>query len=378
MKKRGLACLLALLCLSAACGCTEKPLAEGPTPTPTPTVTPSPTPAPTPEPTPEPTPTPTPEPVVVTFTLSAVGDMTLGNMHKHTYGGSFREMYDKQTPEYFLQNAKEVFAADDLTIGNFEGTLTMSDQRVEKLYNHKGDPEYIQVLTAGGMEMVSFSNNHCMDYGQQGYDDTVAQFEANNIVYAHDDVVGIYENKGVKVGLVAVNEEYDGHDVEPWLEQGIQALREEADLVVAYCHWGDMYDEFPTDYQKELGRKCVDWGADLVIGAHPHILQGVECYRGKLIVYSLGNFCYGGHKNPEDKDTMIFQQTFTFVDGVLQDGVEARAIPYLVSSITTWNDYCPTPAEGEAYTRIIDTLNTRSAPFGVTFGEDGVLTVPEE
>lgn len=60
-----------------------------------------------------------------------------------------------------------------------------------------------------------------------------------------------------------------------------------------------------------LGRKCVDWGADLVLGSHPHVLQGIELYQGKFIVYSLANFCFGGNRNPKDKDTMIFQQQFT-------------------------------------------------------------------
>ena len=95
-------------------------------------------------------------------------------------------------------------------------------------------------------------------------------------------------------------------------------LREEgADLVIACCHWGIEGDHYPNDYQQKLAHQVIDWGADLLVGTHPHVLQGMELYNGKMICYSLGNFCFGGNRNPKDKDTAIYEQTFTFVDGVL-------------------------------------------------------------
>lgn len=321
----------------------------------------------------EETETTVPEPQIVTLTITAAGDVTLGNHAGQGYEGTFREMYDKKDNAYFLQNVKDIFEADDMTIVNFEGVLTFCDDLVEKEFNMKGDPEYIGILTEASVEAVSFGNNHRLDYGQQGSDDTVAAFEEAGIVYAYDNITGIYETQGIRIGFVSVNEVYDGNAVEAYLEDGIRYLREEeqVNLVIACCHWGEERANYPEDYQKELGHKCIDWGADLVLGAHAHVLQGVEVYKERFIVYGLANFCFGGNRNPKDKDTMIFQQTFTFVDGVKQEGQEAKVIPCSVSSVSYRNDFCPTPAEGEEYTRILGRINEYSSPFGVAFDEEG-------
>lgn len=321
----------------------------------------------------EATETTVPEPQIVTLTITAAGDVTLGNHAGQGYEGTFREMYDKKDNAYFLQNVKDIFEADDMTIVNFEGVLTFCDDLVEKEFNMKGDPEYIGILTEASVEAVSFGNNHRLDYGQQGSDDTVAAFEEAGIVYAYDNITGIYETQGIRIGFVSVNEVYDGNAVEAYLEDGIRYLREEeqVNLVIACCHWGEERENYPEDYQKELGHKCIDWGADLVLGAHAHVLQGVEVYKERFIVYGLANFCFGGNRNPKDKDTMIFQQTFTFVDGVKQEGQEAKVIPCSVSSVSYRNDFCPTPADGEEYTRILGRINEYSSPFGVAFDEEG-------
>ena len=316
------------------------------------------------------------EPEIVEFTVSAAGDVTLGNAQVQGYEGTFREMYDKKRdPGYFLKNVKTIFEADDMTIVNFEGTLTFSDNRVEKKFNMKGDPEYVSILTAGSVETVSLGNNHHMDYGQKGHDDTVAALEEAGISYAFDSQVGYYEAKGVKVGFVSVNEIYDGKRVETYLKDGITQLREEGmDLVIACCHWGIETHHDTTAYQQELGRKCIDWGADLVLGHHPHVLQGIECYNGKYIVYSLGNFCFGGNTNPGNKDSMIFQQTFTFVNGKKREDDNIRIIPCSVSSVKSRNDYQPTLAKRAEAERIITLINQYSREFKVAFDIDGRLT----
>lgn len=321
----------------------------------------------------EETETTVPEPQIVTLTITAAGDVTLGNHAAQGYEGTFREMYDNKDNAYFLQNVKDIFEADDMTIVNFEGVLTFCDDLVEKEFNMKGDPEYIGILTEASVEAVSFGNNHRLDYGQQGSDDTVAAFEEAGIVYAYDNITGIYETQGIRIGFVSVNEVYDGSTVEAYLEDGIRHLREEeqVNLVIACCHWGEERENYPEDYQKVLGHKCIDWGADLVLGAHAHVLQGVEVYNGRFIVYGLANFCFGGNRNPKDKDTMIFQQTFTFVDGVKQEGQEAKVIPCSISSVSYRNDFRPTPADGEEYTRILDRINEYSSPFEVAFDEEG-------
>lgn len=312
---------------------------------------------------------------IIEITISAAGDVTLGNHQLQDYGSSFRQMYDGQEDKgYFFKNVKPIFEADDMTIVNFEGVLTFSEELQEKAYNMKGDPEYIYILTAGSVEAVSFGNNHRLDYMKEGSDDTVKAFQEAGIAYAYDKNIGIYETKGIKIGFVSVNEVSHGVVVEKYLKEGIEKLQEDgADIILASCHWGIEGDNYPEEYQTELGQKCINWGADLVIGHHPHVLQGIDVYEGKFILYSLGNFCFGGNRNPPDKDTMIFQQTFTFVNGEKQLDSNIKVTPCSLSSVSNRNNFQPTPAEGEEAKRIIDRINEFSEGNGISFDYDGLL-----
>lgn len=262
-----------------------------------------------------------------------------------------------------------------MTLVNLEGPLTLAEEAREgQVYSIKGDPEYVNILTAGSVEAVSMGNNHMMDYLQQGRDDTVQAVENAGIVYACEKITGIYEVKGIRIGMISVNEVSQGYLVEKTIQNAITELQgQDADLILVSCHWGVEREYSPEDYQKILGEKCIDWGADLVIGHHPHVLQGIDEYKGKYIIYSLGNFCFGANRNPADKDSMIFQQTFTFVDGEKQEDQEIRIIPCSVSSVPDRNNFQPTPAAGEEKTRIINRINEFSQEFGVRFDGDGCL-----
>ena len=317
-----------------------------------------------------------PEPEVITITISAAGDVTMGNYVGQDYTNSFRQMYASVDSEaYFFENVYDIFAADDMTIVNLEGVLTYSDQLAGgRTYNIKGDPEYANILTYGSVEAVSMANNHRLDFGEGGTQDTLQAPEPTGIVYAYDANVGIYETKGIRIGFVSVNEIGWGQGVEKLMQDGITRLQEEqVDLILACCHWGIEREHYPTDFQQKFGRECIDWGADLVIGHHPHVLQGVEEYQGKYIIYSLANFCFGANRNPTDKDTMIAQQTFTFVDGQKQEDAPFRIIPCAITSDRTRNDYRPTPEEGEQAARIIGRINTYSEKFGLAFDENGYV-----
>lgn len=120
-----------------------------------------------------------------------------------------------------------------------------------------------------------------------------------------------------------------------------------------------------------LGRRSIDWGADLVLGCHPHILESIEEYNGKYIAYSMGNFCFGANRNPKDKDSMIFQPVFTFINGVKQEEIQLSIIPCSISSVADRNNYQPTPAAGEEAVRIIDKINEISRDYGIQFDHDG-------
>lgn len=313
---------------------------------------------------------------IITITISAAGDCSLGNHQEQDYNSSFVQAYDQAEDEgYFFEKVLDIFSADDFTIVNLEGVFTTSEDRDEsRTYNIKGDPAYAGILTAGGVEAVSMANNHRLDFGTQGTKDTVAALEAEGILYAYDDIVCVSEVKGIRIGYVSVNEVAWGKGTETLVKEGIEKLQaENVDLIIACCHWGIEKEYYPEEYQVELGRKCIDMGADLVLGHHPHVLQGIEEYNGKYIVYSLGNFSFGANRNPADKDTMIFQQTFTFVDGQLQPDLVAKVIPCSISSVSNRNNFQPMPLEGEEALRVVKRLNEFSADMGVTVAEEGTL-----
>ena len=170
--------------------------------------------------------------------------------------------------------------------------------------------------------------------------------------------------KGIKIGLIGIYELYDHLDREQQLKDNIEKVKADgAQLIVVIFHWGNETETVPDSNQTTLGRMAIDLGADLVCGHHPHVLQGIETYRGKNIVYSLGNFCFGGNSSPSDMDTMIYQQTFTIdADGVKNDNV-TNIIPCSISSAAYdgYNNYQPTPAESDEATRILDKINERSS-----------------
>ena len=305
------------------------------------------------------------EPLIQTVTLTATGDCTLGATQTHGYAGSFHEYYDKYGQDYFFDDVRDIFEKDDFTLVNLECVLTESTDRVEKTWNLKGKPEYVGIMTGSSVEGCSLGNNHTLDYGPQSLTDTENVLDQAGIVYGYNEHVATYTTEsGIVIGIVSANLLAQTQERANYIRDGITKLREEgADLVIACCHWGIEGDHYPNDYQKTTAHQIIDWGADAVIGNHPHVLQGVELYEGKMICYSLGNFCFGGNRNPQVKDTAIFQQTFTFVDGELQNNISAKMIPCTISSTNSVNDFQPTVASGERKATIIEELNEYSKPY---------------
>ena len=300
----------------------------------------------------------------VSLTLSVVGDCTLGTDETFDYDTSLNAYYENYGADYFLQNVKDIFSTDDLTIANFEGTLTDSDEREDKTFAFKAPASYASILTGGSVEAVNTANNHSHDYGEQSFDDTLAALDDAGIVHFGYDETAVMDVKGIKVGLVGIYELYDHLEREQQLKDNIAKVKADgAQLIVVIFHWGNETETVPDSNQTTLGRIAIDEGADLVCGHHPHVLQGIETYKGRNIVYSLGNFCFGGNSSPSDMDTMIYQQTFTIdANGVKKDNV-TNIIPCSISSAAYdgYNNYQPTPAEGDEATRILGKINERSS-----------------
>lgn len=293
-----------------------------------------------------------PEPVTLTVTFA--GDCTLGSDVNFDGSRSFNSKYaEVQDPAYFLQNVAELFGADDLTVVNMEGVLTEGGERADKEFAFRGKPEYSKILSSSSVEAATMANNHSKDYGEDSYNDTIEALEGDNVKTFGYDRIAYMDVKGVKVALIGAYFPEDSDENQKAMTDNIAKARSEgAQLVLVYVHWGIERDYDPSTDQMNMGRAAIDAGADLVVGSHPHVIQGWEVYQGRYIVYSLGNFCFGGNSNPEDKDCMLFQQTFTVTGNEVAKNDDVDFIACSVSSESDRNTYQPTIAEGDEKARI--------------------------
>lgn len=299
------------------------------------------------------------EKVETIIKLSAIGDCTLGNDRK-TLKNNFNYVYDNNEPKYFFSGVVENLSKSDITVANLESPITESKKFVEKKFVFKGPPEYTKILKEGNIEVVNIANNHTYDYGVEGFEDTKRYLEQDKIEYFGYDKKAIVEKNGVKIGFLG----YEGWDEskKSLIEGDIKALKEKVNMVIISFHWGDERHKAPNEIQKALGRASIDSGADLVLGHHPHVIQGIEKYNGKNIVYSLGNFCFGGNTNPADKDTFIYKQEFTFDENKKLIKIsEDEKIPASISSSRDKNDYRPSILEGEEKERVAKKIEERSS-----------------
>ena len=305
------------------------------------------------------------------ITVTAVGDNTIGTDISFGYPGSFIQEIDYNGIEYPYQNVAEIFLNDDLTIANLETTLTDSTKRAVKTFKFAGKPEYRDMLKNCGIDAVNLANNHIMDYLEQGYYDTLANLDEVGMGYFGEDIKLVREIKGVKIGMLGYGGWSNNTALKNRISKDIAELREQANsnIVIVSFHWGKEGSNYADFVQKDLGRFSIDCGADLVLGHHPHVIQGIENYNGRNIVYSLGNFVFGGNRNPRDKDTFIFQQKFMVSPEGELTLAEPKIIPSSVSSVNWRNNYQPVILEGEVGERVLNRLRTYSnaLDFGLQF-----------
>lgn len=280
----------------------------------------------------------------VRLALTFGGDCTLGRDRNAPYAGSLDEMYDLKGPNYFFSGIP-MFFDDDLTMVNFEGTLTYASTPANKTFRFKGRPEYAGILSAGSINVVTVANNHSLDYLQRGFDDTV-KYLSPVVAVSGYDAMPIVTVKGVKIGFASnTGWSYDAAQ-QAFIRSAIKNLRARgAEIIVFNYHWGIERAYHSNATQQAIAHYCIDQGADLVIGHHPHVRQETETYKGKQIAYSLGNLVFGGNNNPSDKNCLIFREAFTLdLDSRAIVAEEHNAVPYRVSSVSWRNDYHPVPA----------------------------------
>ena len=294
------------------------------------------------------------EPPEERFLLTFAGDCTLGCVPEAYYAtvGFIKTVGDDY--EYPFRNVIDYFENDEFSMVNLEGTLTKDGARQNKSFTFIGPPDYVNILTENSVEAVTVANNHTWDFGELGYKTTLETLDGAGVPYVRQNNTQIVTTQnGLTIGLYATV--YYAMDTEDMVES-VQGLKEQGvDLVVVAPHWGGEGFYTPDKSQTEYAYAAIDAGADIVYGAHPHVLQPVEEYNGGIIYYSLGNFVFGGNSNPEDYDTAIFQQeVIRDAEGNVRLG-ELKVIPCSVSSASSYNNYQPTPYEegSEEYNRVL-------------------------
>ncbi|PGZ89913.1 CapA family protein [Bacillus sp. AFS029533] len=293
------------------------------------------------------------KPIEETIKLSAAGDFTLGTDESFNYSDSFVDEAKRNGLHFFVDRLNNIFNEDDFTTVNLETTLTNATEKAVKKYKFKGDPSYANILKYGGIDAVNLANNHSHDYLKKGYDDTISNLKKYKIGYFGYSNHYLTTVKGIKIGALGYEGWNDTPELRVKIANDIGELRNAgAKVILIHFHWGIEREYVPNNTQKSLAHYAVDHGADLILGHHPHVLQGIEEYNGKFIVYSLGNFMFGGNRNPSDKDTIVFQQTFHFQNGKLTNEKELKVIPFSISSVSSRNNYQPKLLDGPEKDRV--------------------------
>jgi poly-gamma-glutamate synthesis protein (capsule biosynthesis protein) len=332
--------------------------------------------------------------------IAAAGDTTLGfnlqdQFDERAAAGISRDLL---FPLY-LSGVKPLLDWADLAIVNLECPFTERGAKLPKNFNFRARRELVQILREGSVDAVTLANNHLMDFGAEGVTDTIETLDRAGILHfgAGADLEQarrplIVERGGVRLGFLGYYFQ-DARDMrEPrevyasksgagvagcytdlacmraMMEQDLERLLPSVDAAIPFFHWGHEGSTEVRDYQIELAHRAVDLGCRAVLGAHPHRFQGVEDYRGAPVLYSLGNFVFGGNKDPEDKLSAIARMR------VPKSGaVEVELAPI---QITRWPDaaFQPFPYEGDEKTAALVRLAERSLDLPQTIPQLAALT----
>lgn len=278
------------------------------------------------------------EPESNTVNLVFTGDVYIGNYVSMVYDS-------KGITSVLSEELISRFINSDLAMVNQEFPFSLRGEPMEdKQYTFRVDPKKVSLLTDLGIDVVSLANNHALDYGTDALLDSMETLEEAGITYvgvgsnlSEAKTTRYLKSNGKTIAILSASRvipvsEWGATSTRPGmfttydptaLLEEIKAAREQADVVVVYLHWGLEKKEYPEDYQRVMGKQFIDAGADVVIGSHPHVLQGFEYYQGKLIVYSLGNF--------------IFSQTIDSTALLSIDVDERNGLKYQIIPCTTVN-----------------------------------------
>ena len=291
--------------------------------------------------------TTTPEPTTKApfeIQMHFVGDMLCATDERTHYENCFNDVADSVDPSYFLSEVSFLFKNDDITIGDAENVYSdnknlhisekgqSADPGIEA-YWFKTKTKNARILSEGGIDYVSIDNNHIEDYGEQGVKDTKKALDKVGVDWGEQDEIVYYEKDGYTIGVIGITMYQEG--AVPAIKKHIKKASKESDYQIVYFHGGTEAIHEPEGWKVNACHKLIDAGADMVIGDHPHVLQPLEKYKGKTIIYSMGNFVFGGNRHPENR-TMIYQHTLTIDDGKVSKE-KGKIIPCYVYTGSTNN-----------------------------------------
>ena len=303
--------------------------------------------------------------VVLTFT----GDCTLGTWPSSSNETNYNAVYEKAgSPTYSFDNVKSLFLNDDYTYINLETTLTDAKTQSEQTYAFKGNPAWAsEMIAPSGIEGCNIANNHHYDWLEQGYTDTINNVTAAGMDVGNEDHVIVTTCGNLEIVLISGNYIWPtgrgavikGEDVTNKLVDQIKQYKRENNIVIVNAHWGLERQNDANYEQFDPARAFVDAGADLVVGHHPHTLQGVEVYNGKYIFYSLGNFAFGGKASTDtvNRIAIILRPRFSVMGGVARM-TGLSIVPCYTTSADdiAYNNYKPKPLVGEEAKAISDAI----------------------
>lgn len=278
-----------------------------------------------------------------TVTFSFIGDCLLASNAGDNRTDSFAEYAKERSPSYFLEKAVPYYCNSDFVMANSE--FVMSDRQLPKepkngtAFWFKSPEDNANILREGQIDIVTIANNHTADYGKKGYEDTKAALDAAGIVWGDTDNPVYVEKDGIRFGIICTNLFNINYD--PLVTPVIEKVKSESDIQILYFHGGTENEHIPEEWLTELCHKYADMGVDLIIGSHPHVLRPMEEYNGVDIIYSLGNFCYGGNRLPENR-TMILTEAFTFDENGFYISQEESFTPFYVYG-GSHNNWQPAP-----------------------------------
>ena len=315
-----------------------------------------------------------------TVRVTFLGDCTLGSEEKaRDLERGFVRTIGRNGYAYPFRNLSALTAADDLTVANLEGVLSDRElPKVEKTYNFRGPAAYTEILKEGSVECVTLANNHTRDYTSAGYADTVRALKDAGIAYFGLDSMAVWQNdEGLMIGFLGASVHMSGNRFKEHQRQAEILQSMGCAAIITVMHAGREYDPEPSDYQRQIAGRTVSCGADLVIGHHPHIVQGFEILNGVPVVYSLGNCVFGGNLNPKDHDALAVQADLSFEEGELT-GTVLHFYPISVSGEAGYNDYSPVLLTGEDAERVLQKMEESTGVLPGSFTEDqgAAVTVP--